>query len=250
MLQSRDGLPYGVGMPKSTKNELSAEELAAARKLKALWESKRRVLGLSQTTVATEFEMTQGGVSNYLNGHTALNAAAASKFAKRLGVSVEDFAPMKVLRELAKISNGLSEDAGEYFVVKHFQTKLSAGAGASEGGDQKAPLVFRRDWAASEGLDPNELIVVGIKGDSMSPQLVDGDSVLVRTDVKNIIDGLIYAINEGDEQRVKRIFRPRKNEVLLTSDNGAGNPPELLKLGDLDEFSVIGQVWTRIGRVT
>lgn len=65
-----------------TKKSLTTEQLDDARRLKALYESKKKELGITQYTIADELGITQGAVGHYLNGRNALNVDIASGFAR------------------------------------------------------------------------------------------------------------------------------------------------------------------------
>ena len=75
------------------KKNLTTEQLDDAAKLKALYESKKKELGVTQYTIADELGITQGAVGHYLNGRNALNLSVAAAFAKILQVSISDFSP-------------------------------------------------------------------------------------------------------------------------------------------------------------
>lgn len=75
------------------KKNLTTEQLQDASRLKALYESKKNALGITQYTIADELGITQGAVGHYLNGRNALNLSVAAAFAKILQVSIADFSP-------------------------------------------------------------------------------------------------------------------------------------------------------------
>ena len=75
------------------KKPLTAEQLADAVRLKAIFEAKKKTLGLSQEILAEQMGMGQSGVAQLLNGANAINTTHAAQFAKILGVKVDDFSP-------------------------------------------------------------------------------------------------------------------------------------------------------------
>lgn len=73
---------------------LSADQKADAARLKAIYESKKRELRLTQDSLATACGWeSQGTVSQYLNGKIPLNLASALKFSEKLECAVSDFSP-------------------------------------------------------------------------------------------------------------------------------------------------------------
>ncbi|MEX0447270.1 LexA family protein [Xenorhabdus sp. SGI246] len=75
------------------KKKLTTEQLADAKRLKDIYESKKKQLGISQEKFADELGKSQGAISHYLNGTNALNLEIAADFANRLGVTINDFSP-------------------------------------------------------------------------------------------------------------------------------------------------------------
>jgi transcriptional regulator with XRE-family HTH domain len=72
---------------------ITPEDLAAAARLKALWEQKQKERGFTQETAADELGITQGAVSQYINGGIALGIAATIKFARFLGCEPSEIRP-------------------------------------------------------------------------------------------------------------------------------------------------------------
>ena len=93
------------------KRPLTDEEKAECSKLKAIYTSKRRELGLTQEALAQDLEMSQAGLSMYLNGVNALNMEFAIKSARALSVSISEFSP-RIAQEL-NAPGGLTKLLGE-----------------------------------------------------------------------------------------------------------------------------------------
>ncbi len=77
----------------TTQRRLTTEQLRDAERLKALYESKKKELGITQQHIAEEMSITQSAVGHYLNGRNALNVSSAMMFAKILNVQIGDFSP-------------------------------------------------------------------------------------------------------------------------------------------------------------
>ena len=82
-----------------TTKLLTTEQLEDAKRLKALYESKKKTLGITQQHIADEMNITQSAVGHYLNGRNALNISSAVMFSKILDVEVEEFSP-RLAKEL------------------------------------------------------------------------------------------------------------------------------------------------------
>lgn len=89
-----------------TKKALTPARKAECDKLKAIFNSKKRDLGLTQEKLAHALDMNQSSVSHYLNGVNPLNAQAAASFAKILGVDVGDFSH-RLAKEIADMAGGV-----------------------------------------------------------------------------------------------------------------------------------------------
>ena len=104
----------GITMPVMEKKKtLTTEQLEDAQRLKALYESKKKALGVTQYTIADDLGITQGAVGHYLNGRNALNVDVASGFARILQVSISDFSP-SIAAKVASQAESLSGDTLEY----------------------------------------------------------------------------------------------------------------------------------------
>ena len=73
-------------MASSKKKPLAPDELQVCRRLKALWDQNSEALGLTQEIVAEKLEISQGGVSHYLNGRNAVGFEAIFWWAQLLKV--------------------------------------------------------------------------------------------------------------------------------------------------------------------
>lgn len=76
-----------------TDQLLSAEEQAAAVRLKAIWDSKKKPLKLTQQRFADTQGWTQSNVNHYLNGRAPLNRSAVLLFATALKVDPKTIYP-------------------------------------------------------------------------------------------------------------------------------------------------------------
>jgi phage repressor protein C with HTH and peptisase S24 domain len=80
------------------------------------------------------------------------------------------------------------------------------------------PISFRKEWFLRNGYQPNRLIAIGVKGDSMEPTMSQRDTVVVNTADKAPKDGKIFAVNYEGEAVIKRMER-NIGQWWLVSDN-------------------------------
>ena len=156
------------------KIPLAEWQLEDSQRLKALYNQKRAELGLTQEKIASELGegVTQGAVSHFMNGRTALSLRAASVFAKALKVPVSEFSP-RLARELEEmravpvdgspelrevigpqsaatpLPDGSENDGldGRYAYVPQYDAKAAAGLGSENPHVEiRSTLAFKREW--------------------------------------------------------------------------------------------------------
>ncbi|WP_086956635.1 LexA family protein [Xenorhabdus innexi] len=190
------------------KKKLTTEQLADARRLKAIYESKKKQLGISQEKFADELGKSQGAISHYLNGINALNLEIAADFANKLGIRITDF------------SSSLDRQAKKLLTAVYGKnTTLAEEADTS----RQYPLL---NWAdagnwCEEPLSPyhsqndtqqydstvkcsNRAFWLEVKNDSMtSPSgisIPQGMIILVDPEIRPLANKLVIAKLEGEEQ--------------------------------------------------
>lgn len=97
-------------------------------------------------------------------------------------------------------------------------------------------------------MQPGDIMVLEVVGDSMSPTLESGDRVMVDTTYSKPTPDGIYVIEEGDGPMVKRLQLVRRSdpaEIRIISDNKHHEPYTLR----LDEIRIIGRVSGRVTRM-
>lgn len=131
----------------------------------------------------------------------------------------------------------------ELRLVPMAEARLSAGNGSLEvSANHERSYAFRMDFLLRKG-NPDKMVLMRVAGDSMQPEILDGDVVLLDQGRKDIIPGRIFAVGFEEAIYLKRIdMVPGK--VILKSVNEEAYPPiELDIRGDMAEyFRVIGKV--------
>ncbi|EPO9964493.1 S24 family peptidase [Enterobacter roggenkampii] len=95
---------------------------------------------------------------------------------------------------------------------------------------------LRRVGANSDG---SGVLCFPASGDSMEPVIPDGATVAVDTGNKRIIDGELYAINQGDLKRIKQLYRKPGGKLLIRSINRDYDDEE----AEESEVEIIGFVF-------
>jgi phage repressor protein C with HTH and peptisase S24 domain len=174
------------------------------------------------------------------------NPAYIQQFIKR-GVpkklDEEDRAKLARYFGVSEAMLGGRDGEGEDLIsVPVLDVQASAGPGAFAVDERPhARMRFDPSWLRGLNLDPRQLSVIQVVGDSMSPTLDDGDDILVdRGDAGPSLRDGIYVLRLEGVLNVKRLIVDRaRRRVSVKSDNPAYTSWPTLDLSRLD---VIGRV--------
>lgn len=264
---------------KSRKLPLADWQLEDSARLKALFQERKSLLGLTQDKIANELGegVTQGAVSHFMNGRTALSMKAAAVFARMLQVPVSAFSPT-LADQIESISGSLapSLDAGpdrsanrevantpfpggeeeerslddRYAFIPQYDAKAAAGLGSENPHVEiRATLAFKREWLRVKGVNPKNLIVIYADGQSMWPTINDRDVLLVDRSQLDPIDGQVFVLAHGEKAIVKRLINCPAGSWIVRSDNDdkVDYPDRVFSRSDTNEHRIIGKVIWRGG---
>lgn len=127
-----------------------------------------------------------------------------------------------------------------YCEVPKVRARLCAGGGSFETeGQVEGYYSFRADWLKMRG-NPSNMVLMEVIGNSMEPEIKEGDMVLIDESRTDVLSGGIYAVGVEDTVMVKRVER-LPGTLVLRSDNMDYSPIHLS--GDeLYNVRVIGKV--------
>jgi phage repressor protein C with HTH and peptisase S24 domain len=124
--------------------------------------------------------------------------------------------------------------------IPKVQARLSAGGGSFEiGSEIKGYYGFRKDWLIAKG-NMSKMVLMDIFGNSMEPEIKDGDTVLIDESQKDILAGAVYAVGVDDTIMVKRLEK-HPNKLVLRSDNKE-YAPIYLQGDEINSIRIIGKV--------
>ena len=131
-------------------------------------------------------------------------------------------------------------DPGFFRFLPLAEAHLSAGGGAFVLSEQvKEYYAFRRDWLNRIATNPDNLVLMMVRGTSMEPTIMPSDIVLIDMGRNRVYEGLIYALSLGEMIVIKRLGILPGGRALILSDNRTEFQPEEVMLNDI---RVIGQV--------
>ncbi|MEE8398596.1 MAG: helix-turn-helix transcriptional regulator [Desulfobacterales bacterium] len=124
--------------------------------------------------------------------------------------------------------------------IPKVKARLSAGGGSFEVGSEiEGYYAFRKEWLDTKG-SINKMVLMDILGNSMEPEMKDGDTILIDESQKDILAGAIYAVGVEDTIMVKRLEK-HPNKLVLLSDN-KDYAPIFLQQAEIESVRIIGKV--------
>ncbi|EPP1210983.1 LexA family transcriptional regulator [Proteus mirabilis] len=235
--------------------KISESDKIAAQNLRNIWESKRESLGLTQEKAADIMGFaTQGAVSQYLNGRTALNTDTILKFASLLRVDPEDINPeLKILldyvrktRKEEETKQPMPSTQNEHTTLKLMDVYAKAGPGGFINNDfpdtiksiefspEKVFELFGRK--SLKGIE-----IINISGDSMSPAINPRDVVFVDTHNEFFDGDGVYIFSFENSLFIKRLQRVKGRKLAVKSDNPAYET-FYIEESEMCDLRIIGKV--------
>jgi phage repressor protein C with HTH and peptisase S24 domain len=142
-----------------------------------------------------------------------------------------------------KSTQKLMEQASTYVLVPRYDVRASAGAGSMIHDESIVDhLVFKRQWLTqSLGCAPEQVCVIQVRGDSMTPTINDTDLLLL--DMRALTQRAegVYVIQLQGSLLVKRLRFKLNGTVDVISDNKRYGT-ETLTSKEADQLTVLGRV--------
>ena len=199
----------------------------------------RRTIGISVEDFSARTGIPQSTLKKYESGDRTPGGDAIQSITK-VGVD----AHWLVTGEGEILRQGcMGAHPEEFATIPLYNVEACAGDGSYiEREEIATQLSFRRDWIHKEiHANPAHLHLIYVRGDSMEPDLHDGEIVMVDTSFANRVprDG-IYVVQIDHQVAVKRLQRLPGDQVKVMSSNRAYEP-FTAHLSD-GELKVIGKV--------
>jgi phage repressor protein C with HTH and peptisase S24 domain len=194
-----------------------------------------------QKRLAAESGVSSSYINDIVRGRRAGARKSLSALAQALGFSYEQMCERgrRVLGAPARPS-ALTLSDEEFQAVPKVKAKLSGGGGSFETDSEVVGYyAFRTDFLRRKGA-PKDMVLFEVAGNSMSPVLEHGDTVLVDQSQNKIISGNIYAIGVDEAVIVKRV-EAQPGVLILKSENPTTGSFEV-PVTEQTNFRVIGRV--------
>lgn len=191
----------------------------------------RKKQHITQVELAKMCHVSQGTIANWESGTRTPDIETITEIASILNVSVDSL----VGNEVAKPAANAQKLPSEYIRMVPVFESVSAGfgVGAENAVIEFIPLFIQSDY------EYEHTICVRVCGDSMHPQIQDGDLVQVlKQDTAETGD--IVVILDGDDAYVKRFIRSKQG-ITLESFN-PNYPPMRFSRVESDRLRIVGIV--------
>lgn len=199
------------------------------------WAVERRLaagpagLKISKRLLAQHAGVSAPAVSYWFADTNGIEAEAARKLSRFLEVDpvwLEKGEGNPEPREVASLPGvrkvtSLEKDDPEFVQIPMVKLRLQAGMTGFQTEPERrdgGTLGMRKAWIDRHGYNPDQLVAILVKGDSMETALHEDDVVVIDTADTKLVDGVVYAFNYEGEAVVKRLSRDA-GMWWLTSDN-------------------------------
>ena len=202
----------------------------------------RASMGLSRAAIAEALGVKPDKVKHIETGFQRADHEFVAVLRKKFGVDLNtifDDAPAAGEHTTTDASSAIFS---KYVQIPRYSVQASAGHGALvHDEDGSGSYAFNRKFLDRRGLKQDRLAVISVKGDSMEPELYDGDLILLDMAETVPRDSRIYAVRYNADLFVKRVMELPGNRIQLLSTN-ANYPPITVDAADLGGIQIIGRV--------
>ncbi len=138
-----------------------------------------------------------------------------------------------------------ARDEVELVHVPYYDAVGSCGAGSwIDSATVIETVPYARAWLVREGLNPDNTVIIGSRGDSMYPVITSGERLLLDRSKTDTSMGGIFAFVFQGELSIKYAQRA-EGGLLISSENAERFPPRLFTPAETQQIVIEGQV--RIG---
>lgn len=205
------------------------------------------VLGIKQQDLTKTFGVkTRGSVGHYLRGRRTPSLDQIVALANCLRMSLDELLTGRHGPDTVQVAS--DEPKPGYIRLPQYEA-VSGGEGAVVFGEVVRELDVAIEWASKNlPRDTSRIKIVGVVGESMSPEINDGDVLFVDTAVTSFVATGIYVINWNGMSLVKRLVPDlTKRGGLIIQSNHPKHGPQYVEQGEFDHLHIGGRViawWT------
>ena len=212
-------------------SNLGMECIIMAETISVKLRTKRKELNLSQEELARIIGVDQKTISHWENGVNEPQLNKLRIFCNNFNVPLSYFT-----------GENLCSSENVMHIDFYHDVYASCGKGGLVASENKETLAIPVELLPTHLKKDKTYSIIKTRGNSMSPEIQDGDLVLIEHYTgEQIIDNAIYLFMYENEVFVKRLSK-NINEVIITSDN-KDYPQIILKKDEINNLYVIGKVF-------
>lgn len=199
----------------------------------------RADLGLTQGEMAQKMGVPYSTYQRYEQGRTPPKMRPLSDLASKTNTSLD----WLVFGIESRNRSGIGQKKDELIThIPRLDVQAAAGAGSLvEAESVIGRLPFPTAWLRRLGAPLNTLQAIEARGDSMAPDLRDGDILLVDTSVDVVARDGLYILRYGDTLRVKELQQRADGGILIRSHAGHV-ADEIVARDQLGDLAIVGRV--------
>lgn len=235
-------------------NDKPAKHLEFGQRLSGLMDEKGLKIADVQRATGINYEM----IRRYREGIAKPRDDAMQKLADCLGVGASFLA----FGEAAGVEASNVEPSNKGISVWHDDDTIPDGMIAigylhdvcgslgngylNEEPDEELQLWFREETLRECNVNPVSAKAFIVRGDSMAPDITDGQTIAIDTSATRIFDGEIYAFRKSGELKVKYLFKHGDGfKAVSRNEDKLRYPDEIYTAKDIeaDNIEILGQYW-------
>jgi phage repressor protein C with HTH and peptisase S24 domain len=237
-----------VEAPEDTPRGNGAEKLAFVERLQTIlthWPSADRL--------ARSMGVSPSAFRKWLKGEAEPSRERLVALARTAGVGVawlaEGEGPEPVFERAADgrrrqdLRDASDEtDWSDFVLLPRRPEAAAAGSQTPAAPSGSEFIALRHDWVRSVcGVDPSKLVLETAVGESMTPTIRDGNTLLIDSADQTFRNFGIYVLEINGQRLVKRVQRKHDGSLVLISDNSA-YLPDTVDCEEASGVTVVGRV--------
>ncbi len=145
-------------------------------------------------------------------------------------------------RHIGQRDSGLDFDSSQFVLLPHRAEAAAAGSVTPPDPSGTEWMALRHDWIRAVcKIEPADLLLETAVGESMTPTIRDGNTLLIDTADRTFRNFGIYVLEVNGQRLVKRVQRKHDGSLVLISDNTAYQP-DTVDRDAADDVNVVGRV--------
>lgn len=197
-----------------------------------IYKQCRVKLGISQKELAAKVGVGASAVSKWESGAANPDTALLPVLAEIFGVS----AGYLLRQEKSELLSQAMETVIEYPVIGSVRAGMGGNVVSEETGDTRLVAASAVHGRA------DDYFVLRVRGDSMYPEVLDGDCVLVRKTPSVESGSMAVVLYDGDCATVKWVRYVEGEDWVDLVPNNPTFPPARISGADLENCKILGEV--------